>query len=156
MIIDVLPETKYTLIGSPPCPKCEYGIFEHGELHSHDGSMISDGRCYRCSYIFTITWRPQNILAAGESENESTRLQKFLYADAALGVWIMKVWVIYRNEDYEYSHPFAVFSTKELAEKWVRDFGSKISSQGIQELELDYSPANWHEIEMDEEEYFGF
>jgi len=57
----------------------------------------------------------------------------------------MKVWIIYLNQPWEYSHPFAVFSSKQKAETWIKNSDSDIS-HGIQELELDYSPKNWMEI----------
>lgn len=62
----------------------------------------------------------------------------------------MKVWVVYCNEPWEYSHPFAVFSTKQLAKEWIKEHESEISI-GIQELEVDHSPKTWIEIEEDEE-----
>lgn len=66
----------------------------------------------------------------------------------------MKVYVIYHNEGWDYSAPFAVFSTKELAKAWIRDTKSDIS-HGIQELELDHSPEDWMETVDCGEEYWS-
>lgn len=67
----------------------------------------------------------------------------------------MKVWIVHHNETYSYSPPFAVFSTKQLAEIWIKNSDSGDLSYGIQELELDYSPEDWMEIEEDETCYMS-
>lgn len=66
----------------------------------------------------------------------------------------MKVYIVYHNTPWEHSHPFAVFSTRQLAEKWIKNLQCHTLSYGIQPLELDYSPEDWMEIEENEEEYF--
>jgi len=66
----------------------------------------------------------------------------------------MKVYVVFHNESYEYSHPFAAFSSQELAEKWIRQFGAKSFTHGIQELEVDYCPKDYKGIEENQIEYW--
>lgn len=67
----------------------------------------------------------------------------------------MKVYIVYENELWEFSHPLAVFSNEELAIQWIKEIGNPYSSHGIQQLELDYYPKHCFEIKEADNSYFG-
>lgn len=59
MIIYVLSEPKYQLIGGPGCPECGSYLFTHGEF-TYDARIGhgTDGSCDNCGHEYTIVWNP--------------------------------------------------------------------------------------------------
>lgn len=58
MIIDILPEPKWQLIGGPGCPECGSRLFTHGDF-TYDAR--TDGSCDDCGHKYTIKWNPSRV-----------------------------------------------------------------------------------------------